>query len=84
LCRGGGVNKGAAPGELIYYGLTGSLRVKTKSEEYILEPGDTIYIPAGEEREFQAIGSDPTTIIVVFSPNRNRPGGNQSELSGER
>lgn len=66
---GGGVNKGAAPGELIYYGLTGSLRVKGKSDEFILEPGDTIYIPAGEEREFQAIGGDPTTILVVFSPN---------------
>jgi quercetin dioxygenase-like cupin family protein len=66
---GGGVNKGAAPGELIYYGLTGSLRVKSNNEEFVLGPGDTIYIPAGEEREFQAIGSDPTTILVAFSPN---------------
>jgi quercetin dioxygenase-like cupin family protein len=66
---GGGVNKGAAPGELIYYCLTGSLRIKGKAEEFILEPGDTIYIPAGEGREFQAIGSGPTTILVAFSPN---------------
>jgi len=66
---GGGVNKGAAPGELIYFGVSGSLRVKGETEEHILEPGDALYIAPGEEREFQALGAEPTTILVVFSPN---------------
>lgn len=65
----GGVKMGAAPGELIYFGMSGSLRVKGKAEEYILEPGDALYIAPGEEREFHALGADPATILVIFSPN---------------
>lgn len=65
----GGVEMGAAPGELIYYGVSGSLCVKGKAEEYILEPGGVLYIAPGEERESRVLGTDPATILVIFSPN---------------
>jgi quercetin dioxygenase-like cupin family protein len=66
---GGGMTKAAAPAEIIYYCITGKILVKGKEGEFMVEPGDLIFFSPGDEREFTAMGSDPTTILVVASPN---------------
>jgi quercetin dioxygenase-like cupin family protein len=67
---GGGLQKMPSPGDLIYYGIAGELLVKGKDGEFTIKPGDTLYMEPGEDREFKAMGSDPTTIIVVFGVPR--------------
>jgi quercetin dioxygenase-like cupin family protein len=66
---GGGLQRMAAPAELIYYGVKGELLVKGKDGEFTIKPGDALYIAAGEEREFKALGDETSTILVVASPN---------------
>ena len=66
---GGGVKLGTAPGELIYYCLAGLIHLKSGGQDCVLDPGDTVYIPAGEEREFYVGGCDPASILVILSPN---------------
>ena len=63
----GGAEMSSSPLERVYYCIAGSLLVKGKAEEHLLEPGDLLYIAAGEEREFQAQGTEPATILVIMT-----------------
>lgn len=46
--------------------MSGNLTVRTGSREEIAGPMDTLYIPAGEEREIRNEGNDVVTIIVAM------------------
>ena len=50
-----------------YFVIDGSLLVKGKTEEHLLEPGDLFYIAPNEEREIQVLGADPATILVIMT-----------------
>lgn len=53
--------------ERVYYGLSGVLMVKGKAgEEYLIEPGDTLYIPPGEERSIETVGIEPAKMLVII------------------
>ena len=62
---GGGAEMSSSPRERAYFVLSGSMVVKGKAEEYTVEPGDLIYIAAGEEREIKITGTEPATILVI-------------------
>jgi len=63
----GGAEMYASPTERVYYGLSGVLMVKGKQgDEYLLEPGDTLYLPPGEERSIETVGTEPATMLVVI------------------
>jgi quercetin dioxygenase-like cupin family protein len=64
----GGTEPGSAPGELIYYCISGKMRFKSGGQEVIMEPGDTVYVPPGEVREFKTIGFDTAQILCVYNP----------------
>jgi len=64
---GGGAEMYASPTERVYYGLSGSVMVKGKNkDEYLVGPGDTLFIPPGEDRSIETVGTDPATILVVI------------------
>jgi len=63
---GGGAAMSSSPKERAYYVLSGSIRITGKSADYVVSPGDLMYIPAGEERAFQALGTEPATILVII------------------
>jgi quercetin dioxygenase-like cupin family protein len=63
----GGAEMYASPTERVYFGISGSLLVRgKKGDEYLVEPGDVLYIPPGEERSIEAVGTEPATILVVI------------------
>lgn len=62
----GGAEMSSSPRERAYFVLSGSVVVKGNTEEYLLEPGDLIYIAAGEEREIQVTGIEPATLFVII------------------
>ena len=62
----GGAEMTSSPKERAYYVISGSIMVKGKGEKFVLEPGDTIYIAAGEEREVSVVGTEPATILVMI------------------
>jgi len=63
----GGAEMSASPLERAYYLINGSMLVKGKTEEHILERGDLLYIGAGEEREISVLGTEPATILVIMT-----------------
>jgi quercetin dioxygenase-like cupin family protein len=64
---GGGAEMYASPTERIYFGVSGSLMVKgKKGDEYVVEAGDVLYIPPGEERSIETVGTDPASMLVVI------------------
>jgi len=64
---GGGAEMYASPTERVYYGISGSLMVRGKNkDEYLLGPGDVLYIPPGEERSIEAVGTEPATMLVII------------------
>jgi len=63
----GGAEMYASPTERIYFGVSGSIMVKgKKGDEYIVEPGDVLYIPPNEERSIEAVGTEPASMLVVI------------------
>ena len=62
----GGAEMSSSPKERVYFALSGSLLVKGKEEEYLLEPGDLIYIAPGEERAVEVTGTEPSTVLVII------------------
>ena len=63
----GGAEMYDSPTERVYYGLSGALMVRGKNgDEYLVEPGDTLYIPPGEERSIETVGTEPATMLVVI------------------
>jgi len=67
LPQGGVEMAPASSSERTYFILSGSLLVKGKSEEYLLGQGDMLYIGPGEEREIQAQGSEPCTVLLSIA-----------------
>lgn len=63
----GGAEMSSSPHERVYFGLSGSILVKGEAQEYLLEPGDLIYIAPGEERAVQVPGTEPATILVIIT-----------------
>jgi quercetin dioxygenase-like cupin family protein len=37
-----------------------------KGDEYVVEAGDVLYIPPGEERSIETVGTDPASMLVVI------------------
>lgn len=73
---GGGAGPDASPLEKVYVVLSGNLIVRTGGKEESAGPMDTVYIPAGEEREIRNEGNDVATIIVAMPyPEGAAPGG---------
>lgn len=63
----GGAEMGAAPVERVYVGICGVIMAKSKDgEEFIVEPGDLLYIPANEDRSVEVLGTEPATIMVFM------------------
>ena len=62
----GGAEMSPSVKERAYFVISGSILVKGKGEEFVLESGDIIYIAPGEEREIQVIGTEPATILVMI------------------
>ena len=63
----GGAEMSSSPMARVYYVLAGSILVKGKNEEHLLEPDSLIYIAANEERSFQNQGTTPATILVILA-----------------
>jgi len=64
---GGGAEMYSSPTERVYYGISGALMVRGKAgEEYLVEEGDVLFIPPGEERSIETVGTYPATILVVI------------------
>jgi quercetin dioxygenase-like cupin family protein len=64
---GGGAEMSFSPKERVYYVLSGSIKITGKNEEYVLSPGDMVYIGAGEDRAFKTLGTEPATILVIIT-----------------
>lgn len=62
----GRVDMSGSPQEKVYFVISGSLAVKTKTGEAVLEAGDIVYFAGGEEREGHVVGTDVCTILVVM------------------
>ena len=63
----GGAEMSSGALERAYYVLEGSIKVRGKAEEFLLTPGDSIFIAAGEEREITVAGQDPAKLLVVLA-----------------
>ncbi len=63
----GGAEMSSSATERVYFIISGSLLVKGKAEEHLLEPGDLLYIAPGEEREIQTYGTEPASILVIVN-----------------
>ena len=63
----GGAEMYASPTERIYYGISGSIMVRGKQgDEYLVEQGDVLFIPPGEERSIEAVGTEPGSMLVII------------------
>jgi quercetin dioxygenase-like cupin family protein len=64
---GGGAEMYASPTERAYYGISGMLKVKgKKGDEYLVGPGDVLFLPPGEERSIETVGTEPATMLVII------------------
>ena len=64
---GGGAEMYGSPTERVYYGISGSLKVRgKKGDEYIVGPGDVLYIPPHEERSIETVGTEPASMLVII------------------
>jgi len=62
----GGAEMSAGP-ERAYYVLSGSITVRGKAEEHVLNAGDVIHIGTGEERAITVNGQQPASLLVVIA-----------------
>jgi quercetin dioxygenase-like cupin family protein len=62
----GGVEMSGSPTEKMYYIMSGSMVVKTKTEEFTLNAGDIVYFAPDEERQIKIVGDDVCTILVAI------------------
>ena len=54
--------------ERVYYMVKGTMTVNGKNgEKHDLEPGDLLYIGAGEEREMVITGGKPAEVLVIIA-----------------
>jgi quercetin dioxygenase-like cupin family protein len=64
----GGTKDEGMPAERVLYVLSGTMKVKSGNEEYILGTGDSVFRPAGEPGEIWNVGNNPCVILVVIAP----------------
>lgn len=73
---GGGAGPDATPLEKVYLILSGELTVISGGKTDVAGPMDTVFIPAGEEREIRNNSNDVVTMAVVMPyPPGAAPGG---------
>ncbi len=63
---GGGAGPDATPLEKVYFVLSGQLTVIAAGETRTAGPMDTVFIPAGEEREIRNDGNEIVTMVVAM------------------
>jgi glyoxylate utilization-related uncharacterized protein len=61
----GGAEMSSSNMERVYYVLAGSITVRGKAEEHVLDSGDLVYIAPGEERDMSVNNNEPATVLVV-------------------
>lgn len=64
---GGGAEYSESPTEKIYFVLKGEVTVKSKTEEAVLGPWDSIYIGPNEGREIINHTNKPASMLVVIN-----------------
>jgi quercetin dioxygenase-like cupin family protein len=64
---GGGAEYSESPTEKIYFVLKGEVTVKSKTEEVVLRPWDSIYIGPDEGREIINHTNRPASMLVVIN-----------------
>jgi glyoxylate utilization-related uncharacterized protein len=62
----GGAEMSSSPKERVYYVVKGSITVRGKGEEHVLDPGDLIYIAPGEERDMVINNGKPAEVLVFI------------------
>lgn len=62
----GGAEMSASPKERVYYVVNGSITVRGKGEEHVLNEGDLIYIAPGEERDMVINNGKPAEVLVFI------------------
>ena len=62
----GGAEMSGSPTEKIYYLVSGSITVSGESEKHVMNPGDIIFIDAGEEREISINDGKPAELLVFI------------------
>lgn len=67
LPDGGGKDDGM-PAERVYYILSGTMKVKSGDQEFTLNPGDSVFRPAGEPGEYWNCGNTPCVNLIVIVP----------------
>ena len=67
LPDGGGKDEGLAA-ERVYYILSGTMKVKTGDQEWILSEGDSVFRPAGEPGEYVNVGNTPCVNLIFIVP----------------
>ena len=63
----GGVEMSGGALEKVYYVISGSMVVTTKSEEVTLQQGDVIFFASDEERSIRIPGNDVCSILVCLA-----------------
>lgn len=64
---GGGAEYSESPTEKVYFVLEGEVTVKTKDEEAVLGPWDSVYIAPDEGREILNKTNKPATMLVIIN-----------------
>jgi quercetin dioxygenase-like cupin family protein len=64
---GGGAEYAESPTEKIYFVLKGEITVKSKTEEIVLGPWDSIFIGPDEGREIINHTNQPASVLVVIN-----------------
>ena len=62
----GGAEMSSSPKERVYYVVRGSITVRGKDEEHVLNKGDLIYIAPGEERDMVINNGKPAEVLVFI------------------
>jgi mannose-6-phosphate isomerase-like protein (cupin superfamily) len=62
----GGAKMKPSARERLYYIISGSITVHGDDAEYVLNPGDSIYIPPNENRSISVNNNEPATMLVVI------------------
>jgi len=55
------------PGQEYNYCLEGSMKVYIENNEYILNPGDSIYFDSGQRHAMAALNNKPAKFLAVIS-----------------
>ena len=64
---GGGAGPDTSPLEKVYVISQGSLTIRVDGKEKLANPGDTVFIPGGKEREIRN-ETNETVIMTVIMP----------------